>query len=404
MEAAMPAAGSGGRAASSGVGGSLPAAGSTPAGSGGGPAAGMSGMVAAAGSGGSAGAAPAAGSGGSPAPSVRWVGRVDARNVDAIKLGWQGAGFVATLQGSAIALKLRSEDTDTVFFQPVIDGKKADRFEVKPGADRTVMLASGLPDRDHRVELYRDTEGAFGSSTFLGFTSGMLKAAPPASGRRIEVVGDSISAGYGNLGVEPHPNWVANPACSYTTANSTWYQTYAAIAGRALDAEVSTIARSGWGMYRDADGNTANTLAKLYDRTLGNAATPVFEFEPKVDAVVINLGTNDWSKGDPGVPYETAYQSFLEHVRAKYPNAWLFLTIGSMLDATKLGQCKTRLQNVLNARASAGDQKVATFDLGMQDLGADGTVPTGCDWHPSVADHQRMAEILRQQLATKLGW
>jgi lysophospholipase L1-like esterase len=129
---------------------------------------------------------------------------------------------------------------------------------------------------------------------------------------------------------------------------------------------------------------------------------PTFGFDPKVDAVVINLGTNDWAKGDPGAAYETAYKSFIAHLRAKYPNAWIFLSIGSMLDDTKTGQCKARLQSVVSALAS--DTKLATVDLGMQDLGADGTVATGCDWHPSVADHQRMSEILKQELMQKLGW
>src|SRR5262245_36758375 len=143
---------------------------------------------------------------------MRWVGRVDTRKPDAIAFSWQSAGFVSAVAGTSVGIKLRTEDTNTVVFQPVNGGKPASRLGVKPGADRTLMLATGLSDGDHRVELYRETEGAFGTSTFLGFTSGTLKAAPSASGRRIEVVGDSISAGYGNLGMEPHPNWVANPA------------------------------------------------------------------------------------------------------------------------------------------------------------------------------------------------
>ena len=37
------------------------------------------------------------------------------------------------------------------------------------------------------------------------------------------------------------------------------------------------------------------------------------------------------------------------------------------------------------------NEKLETFDLGVQNMGSDGSVPTGCDWHPNVADHQRMA-------------
>ena len=41
---------------------------------------------------------------------------------------------------------------------------------------------------------------------------------------------------YGNLGVEPHPDWVANPACHWTAENSSWFRTYAAAATNPVDA------------------------------------------------------------------------------------------------------------------------------------------------------------------------
>ena len=334
----------------------------------------------------------------------RWVGRVDATDPNAVRFAWQGAGVIATVNGTSIAVKLRTEGTPSVYFQPVIDSKLATRFNVDTGSDQTVTLATGLAATDHLVELYRDTEGMYGLSTFLGFTSGTVKGAPAASGRLIEVVGDSISAGYGNLGSEPHPNWVASPACHWTAANSTWYQTYAAVAGHALNAEVSTIARSGWGMCRDNTGDTSGVLSSVYSNALGTDNKAVWGFAPKASVVVINLGTNDWATGDPGTSYETAYESFIATVRSHYPDAWIFLTIGSMTSDPALGQVKTRLSNVVAALAATGDQKLATFDLGVQNMGSDGSVPTGCDWHPNVADHQRMAGILQQQLSSKLGW
>jgi hypothetical protein len=352
---------------------------------------------------GAAGATAAGGAGGVKS-GVRWVGRVDASNPDAAVFAWQGAGFVATVNGATIAVKLRTEGTDTVFFQPVIDGKTATRFEVKSGSDQTVTLGSGLSSGDHVVELYRDTEGMYGKSTFLGFTSGTPRAAPTSSGRLVEVVGDSISAGYGDLGSEPHPNFMANPACSWSAANSTWYLTYAALAGHSLNAEVSTIARSGWGIVRDANGDMGNVLPSVYGDTVGTMSTPAWPFTRKANVVVVNLGTNDFAKGDPGTPYEAAYVDFLKVVRSHYPDAWLFLTIGSMLGDPALGQAKGHLAAVVKARTDGGDTKITTFDFGTQNLGADGTVPTGCNWHPSAAEHQRMAGILKAQLQQKLGW
>lgn len=347
---------------------------------------------------------PGGASGSARPGAVRWVGRVDASNPSAVAFAWQGAGFVATVNGATIAVKLRTEGTDTVFFEPVIDGKVGTRIEVRSGSDRTVTLGTNLGGGDHTVELYRDTEGMYGKSTFLGFTSGALKAPPMSSGRLIEVVGDSISAGYGNLGSEPHPDFAATPGCHWTAANSTWYGTYAALAGHAVDAEVSTIARSGWGMYRDGGGDTKGVLSSVYANTLGTNPSPPYAFARKPQVVVINLGTNDFAKGDPGLPYETAYVDFLEVVRSHYPDAWLFLTVGSMLAEPSLGQAKTHLASVTKARTDAGDSKVTTFDFGAQDLGSDGSIPTGCDWHPSAREHQRMAGILEAQLQQKLGW
>lgn len=335
----------------------------------------------------------------------RWVGRVDASDPSAVKFAWQGAGLVAIVKGTTIAVRLRTVGTPSVYFQPVVDGTPGARFKVDSGSDQTITLAENLTDAEHRVELYRETEGMYGMSTFLGFTSGTVVGAPPFNGRVIEVVGDSISAGYGNLGSEPHPNWVAEPACHWTAENSSWYATYAAIAGRAVNAEVSTVARSGWGMYREISGSTAGVLSTVYDRALGSNDATRWGFEPKASVVVVNLGTNDWALGDPGEAYETAYVNFIGTLRGVYPDAWIFMTIGSMTGEPALTQVKTHFDNIVaSVTATTGDERLIAFDLGNQNLGANGSIPSGCDWHPSAADHVRMAGILQQQLSGKLGW
>ncbi len=339
--------------------------------------------------------------GGTVAGGVRYVGRVDASIPGAVRFAWQGAGLVAMVTGATVSVRLQTTGTPTVYFQPVIDGVPGSRFEVTQGAVRTITLATGLSAGAHVVELYRETEGMYGVSTFTGFAQGTVTGAPAASGRVVEVVGDSVSAGYGNLGVEPHPGWVASPACHWTAENSAWFQTYAAIAGRACGAEVSTIARSGWGMSRDRDGNTSGVLSSVYGNAVGTGDATAWGFDPDASVVVVNLGTNDIAPGEPGTAYETAYTSFLQTVRGRYPSAWIFATIGSMLDGSDLASIKAHMTNVVNA---LGDPKVVTFDMGTQPMGSNGEIPTGCDWHPNVADHQRMAGLIRARLQTHLGW
>lgn len=351
------------------------------------------------GSGGASTAASGGTSAGSTQAGLRWVGRAVPIDDNSAKFGWQGAGVMANVSGTSISVKIRTEGTSTVYFQPVIDGTVLTRVKFDQG-DQTVTLATGLSDSVHQVELYRETEGYEGINTFLGFTSGKVTGSPVSNGRLIEVVGDSISVGYGNLGSELHPNWVADPACHETPENTSWYATYAAVAGHALGAEVSTIARSGWGMARDRENSTANVVPSVYDHALGVSDTSTWSFGPKASVVVINLGTNDYNTGDPGTAYETAYSSFIARLRTHYPNAWIFLTIGSMNTDPK-----TRLANIVKTVSQqTGDTKLLAFDLGNQNVGSDGMVPTGCDWHPNVADHARMAAILKQQLQDKLGW
>jgi lysophospholipase L1-like esterase len=352
--------------------------------------------------GGGGGPADAGGDGGGiVAGGVRWVGRVDSTNASAVKFAWSGAGFVATVSGSKISVVLQTEGatTSSAFFQPVVDGTAGPRLQVMKGAAQTVVIANALAAGDHTVELYRESEGMYGDSIFSGFVDGNLKGAPAASGRLIEIIGDSISAGYGNLGSEIHPPWTNT--CSFSLDTESAYQAYGSMIGRALNAEVSIIARSGWGMYRDGSGNTAGVLSLVYENTLGTQSTPKWDFKRQADAVLINLGTNDvgqldGGQGDPGQPYEDAYVAFLRTVRGHYPNAWIFLTMGPMTSDPLLSQLRTHITNVVS---KVGDAKITAVNIATQDA-----TMTGCDYHPNVAEDNVMANVLATAVKAKLGW
>ncbi|KAJ3040022.1 hypothetical protein HK097_002666 [Rhizophlyctis rosea] len=325
-------------------------------------------------------------------PGVTFIGRVDQSNPAEPKFAWSGSGFLATISGSTIAIRIRSDGAQ--YYYAVVDGVAKRLGPVSNSASGVVLtLAEGLSAGDHKVEFYRDNEAHEGVTTFLGVTSGTLRTPPSIPTRRVEIVGDSISAGYGNLGSEDHSK---GQSCTYAASTSSWYLTYGALAGRALNAQVTTVARSGWGIIRGYGGDATALVPSIYPKYLGPFGGKTWDYKPSVNAVVINLGTNDWSVGDPGTQYETAYVQFLKQIRAGYPNAHIFLTIGSLLGEPSLTQAKTRLANVIQA---SGDVNVSTFDYGTQD----GSV-TGCDYHPSLAEHRRMAVILQGKLAAKLGW
>lgn len=335
--------------------------------------------------------------------AVRWVGRVDSTNAEAPRFSWSGSGFVANVSGKTISVKLKSEGSgDDVYLQPVIDGTPAPRVAA-PLGENTVVVASNLSSGTHVLELYRESEGKLGSSVFGGFVEGTLKSPPAAPGRLIEIVGDSISAGYGNLGMEQHPNSGADPSggCRFSTQTQSAYQTYGAMAARALKADWSIVALSGWGVYRDNGNNMNNVVPKVYANTIGTTPSPTWSFEPKPQVVVINLGTNDFARGDLGQEeFQGAYSAFLATVREKNPDAWIICMIGPLLYGTGLTSATTYINAAVDAAKAAGDTKVQVLDVGQQDA----TKGTGCDWHPSVAEHTIMADKLVTALKAALNW
>ncbi len=266
--------------------------------------------------------------------------------------------------------------------------------------DSVYPIASGLSNDTHTVEIYRRTEANQGESQFLGFDfgAGKLLAPPPPSGRRIEVVGDSITCGYGDEG--------ANEKCAFSADTENHYLTYEAIAARDLGAELATIAWSGKGVvcnYGDDASSCTHPMPEYYDRVLPARADSAWDFALwQPHAVVINLGTNDFStSSDPtSSQFETEYVKLLQHIRSKYSGALILCTVAPLLTGTDLTTARTCISNAVKQRNDAGDARVKAFEMAT----ADANDGYGCDWHPSRATHQKMATELIAKLKAELQW
>jgi hypothetical protein len=177
------------------------------------------------------------------------------------------------------------------------------------------------------------------------------------------------------------------------------------VAARQLNADVSTIAFSGRGMYRNLDGSMTDTMPQLYERILTNVASPTWSFAEQPQAVVINLGTNDFGLGDPGAGFTAAYLEFVRAIRARYPNALIVCTIGPMLNDSypagemRLTRQRTYVDSVVATRRGEGDGKVEFLEFPPQTASE-----LGCDYHPDVGKHQTMGDALAALLRSKLGF
>lgn len=172
------------------------------------------------------------------------------------------AGFIGT--GIAIKLRMTLPSPDIHggldYLNVSIDGGAPTVLKVNENTVR-YPLASGLPDGYHTVRVTKRTEAQFGSQLqFEGFDYGGGKPAPaPArKARRIEVYGDSISAGYGNEGTAP----------GFRLEEENASLTYGMLAADALNAECTVIALSGHGCFVSLSGSKTEVVPKYFNQIL----------------------------------------------------------------------------------------------------------------------------------------
>jgi len=338
---------------------------------------------------GSSGGPTAGAAGETSEPAVHYVGRVDTNDPTVAMFAWSGTGAIVRFTGTSASVDLRGKQEYTV----VVDGTVQPKLVATDGVNK---LAQGLTPGEHTVELYRRTEASQGESEIRGFDfGGGQLLAPRAVTRRLEFIGDSITCGYGDEG--------ANASCGFTPQTENHYLSYAAITARNLEAELSTVAWSGKGVvcnYGDDANSCTDPMPTYYDRILPGRANSTWDFSRfQPDAVVINLGTNDLSTNtDPDqATFESGYKALLVRVRHAYPSARILCTNGPMLSGTDLSNVRTYIGDVVK---NLGDSNVSTFEIPPQD-GSDGY---GCDSHPSLERHKKVATVVTTALKAALGW
>ncbi|CUI15142.1 Hypothetical protein, putative, partial [Bodo saltans] len=117
--------------------------------------------------------------------------------------------------------------------------------------------------------------------------------------RRIEFIGDSITAGYCNT-CNPFPN-ISNPN-TYNVEDFSYC--WARLTCGLLNADCHTEAWSGRGVIRNCDASAPIWMPTIVRRTIGSLSefdniwgvSNLWNFSSFIpDALVINLGTNDYS-------------------------------------------------------------------------------------------------------------
>jgi lysophospholipase L1-like esterase len=340
-----------------------------------------------------------------PNLAIHYIGRFTADAAGPV-FEWSNSTIVGYFTGTGVSVTLQEMTPQLTFsdnlpagniYQVSVDDQPPRSVVAQPGTT-TYDVAVGIPPGPHIVKVVKQTEARVGGTRFLGFkvTGGQFTARPPAASRRILVIGDSISVGYGVLGTDP------NCKFSPTTENSA--ASYGAVAANLLGAELTITAWSAKGVWRNADGNMIDTMPQLALRTLPSDPTSVWD--PKAwmpDAVVVNLGTNDFAFGIPptGV-FEQAYSSLLSSLRLTYPSAHIVCGLGPMLSDSvpagegQLTKARSSIQSVLQAKADPAIELIEFTGLTV--------AQQGCGGHPNASFQHAMGQQLAISLQKALRW
>jgi lysophospholipase L1-like esterase len=318
---------------------------------------------------------------------------------------WGPIGLRATFEGTSVAVSLNDPNNT---FEVAVDG--APLTMLGPTSQMPVSLATGLADGVHKLELWRRSEGGFGETIVNGLVLDPGKSLLSPDSRpphKIEVLGDSISAGFGDEGMG-----------GSTPATQNGYMAYGPQLARMLDAEWSVIAHSGQGMYRNDCEPIPPTEQHMPDEFKLTqhpfvVGAPPWDFTRwQADVLIVTLGTNDFADYPAGscmppdeAAFEAAYESFLAFARSVYPKAEIF-ALGTFIAAAG-NQFVTCNADISTAVAHMNDAHMHFIDPSN---GPDGMWLVGPgdyigDWtHPTVAGHTKIATHLKSIIQPIMGW
>lgn len=320
-------------------------------------------------------------------PSIRIKGRHTEKD-GCLAFDWTNSGFSFVFNGTGFILSLGKYEADIpAYVKIIVDGNRRQRFAVVNGSEK--LIIEGLSDRRHRVDVLKVTEGdaplLFDEITLLGANASFRKP-PLNSPRRIEFIGDSITAGYGVLGSSKDP--------SYQTFQQDGTYSYAYLTAEKFNADGRFICNSGKGIVCNCEGNYEDVKAGEYYNRLTRTGGECNDGW-MADVVVLNIGTNDCGGPAPDDLFAQAVKDLVAKIRARYPEAQIIWMYGMMTQPYA-----ELLRNTIR-EISVTDKKVHFLFV---DTMFGNEEETGANGHPNVKASMRASALLAKKIISVTGW
>jgi lysophospholipase L1-like esterase len=323
-------------------------------------------------------------------PRIQYSGRIDFSNPQTPLFDWPGVSINSRFQGTSIGFLIQGGQNN---FDVQVDDDPVTVWAAQPS--QNLYSLKGLSSGVHTIRVVKRTEALWGAASFQGLVlekeSDLLEPSP-APKRKIEIVGDSWVCGYGNESA----HLVCNDLRPYENAD----KSFGAQLARDLNAEYHLEAYSGKGVVRNWGEKSTispNPFPPLFDRLLEEDPQSRWDFSRWIpDAVIVHLGLNDFSTQPQADPenFTLQYALFLQHLRQVYPKAALFC-----FATTGWPNFDSYVEQAVQQRHQAGDAVV--YFVGYPNVPVE---ELGCDYHPRVSAHRKLADILAPVLRKTLGW
>ena len=346
---------------------------------------------------------------------VKWLGRNLSGTYfgeTAVALYNAASGFSVSFKGSSLTVRIYSTSGDTTengsnigngYVRVYVDGE-SDRLELTTNdAYYDLTLTDGLDGtKVHTVKMLKAVEEDFSRLYVSGITTDGEFYTPDApSDIKIDVYGDSITAGFGILG--------NGSETAYSSALWDGTVTYASKVADYLDADYNVMCMQGIALSSACNTNAPARKYVMKDVYMNysvneKTAWDYSKFQP--DIIIINLGTND--NGSLINPYTgkfnpttetnaklntfiSEYSAMIEDLHEKCPKAKIICCLGMMA----CNELYNEIADMVESLKNGGADYVYSLKLYLGKLAFGG--------HPSEQSNQVNAEMILEFLSAEFG-
>ncbi len=330
-------------------------------------------------------------------PLIVTHGRVKLGTGGELRLPWSASGFTLTFKGEAIAIELMPyvttvlpmADADQLYVAVKLRIDGVPSYSLVAG-EGCAVYANGLSDGVHTLKLTKETETdeplRVAGIRIYGDEPELLPTEKAAPTFKMEVIGDSITCGYGIWGTDPR----------FIPYQESATSAYAYLAAEGPLPEARLISWSGRGIVKSYSGAADNRFIDFFRQSERRVSEGMHDFSLwQPDVVVINGGTNDAGSGQVTEGELCAgARELYTFLRSVYPRAVILFFYGAMGSVYDEAY-RALIEELAPTDGRVHYKRVAEICADKGEVGALG--------HPSAKGQRRIADELISELK-RLGF